>query len=156
MATKAVLDLVRQHSLQEKFQITGWLSQDSAWDKLAQADVVVHYSRWDVLPTSVLESMALERPVVGSTTVDQIIHGVTGFIAHDEDQLYNLVRQLLENADLRARFGSRARQITEERYGLSRLIGELETVYGYPRSLELTKHCATGGDRDAEETRSIS
>ena len=155
-ATKELLDLVRQHRLQEKFHITGWLTQDSAWEQLAQADVVVHYSRWDVLPTSVLESMALERPVVGSTTVDQIIHGDTGFIARDEDQLYYFVRQLLENAELRAGFGTRARQIAEERYTLSRLIGELETVYGYPQSVELPKHCAAGGDCDAEETRSIS
>jgi glycosyltransferase involved in cell wall biosynthesis len=154
--TQELLDLARQHRLHEKFHITGWLRQDRAWDKLAQADVVVHYSRWDVLPTSVLESMALERPVVGSTTVEQIIHGVTGFVARDEDQLYYFVKQLLEDTELRTRFGSQARQIMEEQYSLSRLIEELETVYGYPRSLELAEQCATGGDRDAEKTRQIS
>ena len=126
---RELVDLIRQHCLEEKFHITGWLSQDDAWAKLGQADVVVHYSRWDVLPTAVLESMALERPVVGSNTVDQIIHGVTGFVARDEEQLFHFVRQLLEDDELKARFGIQARKVVEERYALARLIAELETLY---------------------------
>ena len=154
--TQKLLNLVREYGLQEKFHITGWLDQNSAWEQLAQADVVVHYSLWDVIPTAVLESMALERPVVGSITVDQIIHDVTGFVAQDEEQLFHFVKKLLENAEMRTRFGAQARQVMEERYALSRLIAELETVYGYPRSLESGKNCATGWERDAEKTLRIS
>jgi glycosyltransferase involved in cell wall biosynthesis len=105
------------------------LSQEETYRELSKADVVVHYSNWDVLPTVVLEAMALGKPVVGSLAADQITPGVSGFIARNEDELMDYTHKLLKSKELRVSLGKQARKVVEEKYSLSRLITQLEAGY---------------------------
>ncbi len=80
---------------------------------LAQADVHVVPSRWeDPCPLTVLEGMATGQATVGSACggVPEII-GKDGFLFErdDADGLALRLRMLIENADLRANYGQRAR-----------------------------------------------
>jgi len=113
----------------KNIRITGWLEASSVRQELANADLVIHYSDWDVLPTAVSEAMALGKPVVGSTAVDQIQHRENGFVAQTEDQLFEYTSQLLDSPELKKRMGKKARETIEEQYTLDRLIAQLENAY---------------------------
>lgn len=127
--TQAFLDEAERLGLKGRIQVTGWLSPERARQELRNADVVVHYSRWDVLPTAVLEAMALGKPVVGSRAVEQIVDGVTGFVAGSEEELIERSREVLGSWELRASLGRQARKAVEEEYSLPRLIAQLERAY---------------------------
>lgn len=112
-----------------RLRITGWQGPSGVIQELGRADVFIHYSSWDALPRAVFEAMALGKPVVGSTAVDQIIHSKNGFVAKSEDELFDYTCQLLNSWELRNKMGREARRTVEENYSLGRLIRQLEAAY---------------------------
>ena len=81
-------------------------------------------SRYDNFPTSVTEAMAMGCPVIASDTggiSEQITHGVTGLLCRPADP-YDLAEKvclLLDQPDLAARLGMKARQDIETRLSSS-------------------------------------
>ncbi len=78
-------------------------------------DVLALPSIRDGLPNALLEGMACERAIVGTTVggiPDAIIDGDNGRLIPpgDADALAQAIDELLGNADLRQRFGARARE----------------------------------------------
>jgi glycosyltransferase involved in cell wall biosynthesis len=95
---------------------------------LAAADVFALTSRWEGLPVSVLEAMALARPVVVTRApgcVEVVTDGLTGFLVdQDDDQtLAGRLIQLLHDPELAADMG---------RQGLARV----EAVYSLEKNLD--------------------
>jgi glycosyltransferase involved in cell wall biosynthesis len=123
---------VKSLNLDGRIRLTGWLTPEKAYHELSQADVVIHYSNWDVLPTAVLEAMASGKPVVGSHAAEQILPGVTGYVAKSEEELLQHVRRLLTSPELRLTLGVQARKVVEESYSLRRLVAQLESSYVGP------------------------
>jgi glycosyltransferase involved in cell wall biosynthesis len=69
----------------------------------------------------VLQYMAAGLPVVSSPdggASDIITHGVTGFIAHSDEQWEAYLTELLKNHPLRRRLGYAARRWVEQRYSI--------------------------------------
>lgn len=126
--TEEMQKIIKQSGI-KNITVTGWLKTEDVQQKLAQADILVHYSKWDVLPTVVSEAMALGKPVIGSKTVDQIIHGENGYIAKTEEELFDFTCKILDSWELRNQMGKKARKTIEEKYTLSRLIKQLESAY---------------------------
>jgi glycosyltransferase involved in cell wall biosynthesis len=87
----------------------------------------------DACPTTVLEAMASGRPVVATTTggiVDMITDGENGLLVPpgDADKLAEAMARLLDDADLRARFASNARERVQP-FTASAVAQRLEAVY---------------------------
>jgi glycosyltransferase involved in cell wall biosynthesis len=110
-------------------RITGWLDHAEMCQEMKQADVFIHYSKWDALPAAVFEAMAMGKPVIGSKAVDQIIHGENGYIANSDEELFEFTCQLLDSWELRNKIGKKAREIVEKKYNLDKLITQLEKAY---------------------------
>jgi glycosyltransferase involved in cell wall biosynthesis len=101
---------------------------------LAQADVHVVPSRWeDPCPLTVLEGMATGQATVGASCggVPEIIDN-DGFLFERDDLegLESRLRVLLENPDLRADYGARARERALKR-PWSTVFGELAEVVNF-------------------------
>jgi glycosyltransferase involved in cell wall biosynthesis len=78
-------------------------------------DVLTLPSLREGLPNALLEGMACERAIVGTTVggiPDAICDGENGRLVppNDADTLAQAINELLDNADLRQRFGARARE----------------------------------------------
>lgn len=130
--SKKETERIQNHITQLKvknLKITGWLERTDMLQIMGQADVFIHYSTWDALPTVVSEAMAFGKPVIGSKTVDQIIHGENGYIAKTEEELFDFTCKILDSWELRNKMGKKARETVEEKYTLDRLIKQLERVY---------------------------
>lgn len=113
----------------KNISVTGWLGREDTIKKLSEADILIHYSRWDVMPTAVSEAMALGKPVIGSKAVDQIKHGKNGFIAHCEKDLLQYTSKLIEDDKLITEMGKNARRTVTENYDIKEMVRKLENIY---------------------------
>lgn len=131
-------EMIRDLDLEGKLELTGWLPHEEALRRLAAADVFVHYSRWDAIPNTVLEAMALGLPVVASdipANRELIRSGENGFLAAGETELLERTLQLADDPKLRARMGATGRAAVEKRYSRRRLLEEISKLYGLREGL---------------------
>ena len=111
---------------------TGWLTREQALTGMAQLDIYVHTSAWDGLSNTLLEAMALGKPVVATDIPANravIENGVTGFLCKDERQMADTVKQLLEDSALRARTGRAARKFIEDKHDAAKVYRNFGALY---------------------------
>lgn len=90
-----------RHEIQETDQVhvIGWVTPDEVQDYLKQVDVYISTSLWEGLPLSVLEAMALGKPLMLSDCVgniDTVEQGSNGFLYHDVLEGIDLIGRILE------------------------------------------------------------
>lgn len=114
-------------------QLAGY--QDNVPDWLAAMDIVVlaSYANEGV-PQSLLQAMALARPVIGTTCggIPEIITpGVNGLLVppKDPDALAQALLQLLRTPTQRQQFGARGLKLVKEHYSLEQMALATEKVY---------------------------
>ncbi|HXS99791.1 MAG TPA: glycosyltransferase family 4 protein [Elusimicrobiota bacterium] len=129
----AVRDLLAQSGLQDRFEITGHVSREEVLAKLSSLDVFVHYSRWEGgAPIALHEALYFAKPVVVSNiagNVDLVAPGVNGFLASNEDELFEHVSLLVESPQLRADLGRAGKAFLEREISLKKSITQLERLY---------------------------
>ncbi|WCB45560.1 glycosyltransferase [Nitratidesulfovibrio vulgaris] len=104
---------------EENIQITGWLKHQEAVKHLGALDIYVHTSLWEGLPFSIMEAMALERPVVASNIIgnnELVVHGKTGFLANTLEEFAHHVNRLAADSALREELGKAGRQRIAQLY----------------------------------------
>jgi len=122
-------------------EVTGWLPLEEVRSRLAHATAYVQTSRWEGLPLSVLQAMAVGLPCLVQDAVgnrDAIEHNRSGLVARDIDELEMYLTMLLASAPLRERLGAAARAQARERFSLERFRATLLELYGV-RSRELPR-----------------
>jgi len=110
-------------------------ARDDVPDLLAALDVVALASRSEGLPFVLLEAMAVGRPVVATAVggnAEAVEDGVTGLLVPPEDPpaLAAALARLLERPDEARAMGVRGGRRVREHFGLGRMIGGLEALYG--------------------------
>lgn len=124
--------LIRSLGLRDRFRLPGQRDDAPAW--LALADVVTIPSRWEGLPYSLLEAMALGKPVAATAVggiPEVVIPGETGILVPSRmpDRLAAAVLDLLADPALRSRMGREGRQRVASGFTRQAMIARLEGVY---------------------------
>jgi glycosyltransferase involved in cell wall biosynthesis len=149
--TKVVLYLVGDHALEEYkgykeklisiiksagldavVVFTGWRAD--ALEILSIMDIFVLPSLSEGVPKSVIEAMALGKPVVTTRVggIPELVrHGETGFIVEPRDSngLAHAILKLANDRELRTTFGEKARSIAFREYSIKKNITGLEKIY---------------------------
>jgi glycosyltransferase involved in cell wall biosynthesis len=100
---------------------------------LAGAAVYVQTSVWEGAPLSLMRAMAVGLPCVVTDVGghrDLVVHGRTGLVARNFDELDRHVRGLLDAPELRHRLGGAARRLAFRRFGRERFAAALQRLYG--------------------------
>ena len=119
-------------NLLRKVDMTGWLAPEEAARRVAALDVFVHYSRWEGLPTVILNAMAMGLPVVASDIPgnrDAVVHGETGFLAENEIELLEYCLKLADDPALRQKMGEAGRARVRKEFSRQGLIDKLSALY---------------------------
>lgn len=112
--------------------VTGWLSHTDLVKQLWGLDIYLSTSLWEGLPVSVIEAQALGIPCVVTNCMgnrDVVLHGVTGYVATDPEQLRQYVNRLVNDAELRRRLGRSARQYAVKRFAEHSLARDCANIY---------------------------
>lgn len=124
--------------LDPKEIFTGSLPASEVQKRLIATDALVHHAldypdgpeAWGVV---VNEAMAASRPVVVTRCggmIEQVIDGETGFLVDQEDTDTMAARmgELIDNPDLRAEMGKKARRRVEEHFDAVKLARDVERL----------------------------
>ncbi len=128
-----IKDMVKEFSLESKVFMLG--HRDDIPEILASLDVIVHPSYANEgVPQSILQAMAMERPVVASDAgaiKEIVIDKETGFLIEPKNpgQLSEKVIELYRNPELRVKFGKAGRRLVEKNYSMEAMLDKVESLY---------------------------
>jgi len=134
----AVRAMIREAGLDTAVEIVPWASRAETLDRIAACGVFVLTSRFEGMPNTVLEAMALGRPVVATAvdgTKDVVRDGSTGMLVpvDGDSEMATAIVQLLEEPDLAARCGREGAAVAERDFDISLTVRALERLYELKR-----------------------
>lgn len=129
-----VVKLIEELDLTDNITMLPWTSREDVFNIVKHAQVYVSTSRYEGLPYSVIEAIALAKACVVSDcdgNRDLIIDGYNGFVIKDENpELYsNKIIALLEDDTLREKFSFNAKVFFDENFDVNKNIRKIEDIY---------------------------
>ena len=108
----------------------GWIDGDERMERLASAELLVLPSYVEGMPNVLIEAMAAALPVVATSVgavEDVVSDGTSGIIVPpgDTDRLFEALRQLVLDTDLRRRMGEEGWRIANEKFSTERGVDKL-------------------------------
>jgi glycosyltransferase involved in cell wall biosynthesis len=124
---------IDQLGVQPWVRLAGFRDQVAPWFALMDVFVLASYANEGV-PQSLLQALAMARPVVGTTVggiPEVIVRNDTGLLVppRDPQALAGAMGRLLADGDWRREMGRRGRQLVVERFSLEQMAAEVEGVY---------------------------
>jgi len=122
-----------QMGLGDAVTFTGWVKNASE-AALPSFDIYFQPSLWEAMSIAILEAMAAAKPVV-ATRVGETPHileeGADGLLAEvgDIEAMAAAIAKLARDPELRRRLGSFGRQKALERFTVSHMTGDYESMY---------------------------
>ncbi len=89
---------IAENNLQDRFILVG--AQKNPYQWMKNCDVYVQPSRFEGFGITVCEAKALAKPIVTSDIPEfreQIIDGWNGYLAKDDEMMYNRITEIIEN-----------------------------------------------------------
>lgn len=128
----ALVDFITERDLGSHVTFAGF--RDDVEDLLGLLDVFVLPSYREGLPRSVLEAMAMERPVVATNIRgcrEAVLDGVTGLLVPTKDshQLASAIGRIASNPELGRSFGKAGRARVAATFDERFVFARLETFY---------------------------
>ncbi|MGB8993033.1 MAG: glycosyltransferase family 4 protein [Desulfobaccales bacterium] len=124
---------IEQLGLQHWVRVAGFRDQVAPWFALMDVVVLASYANEGV-PQSLLQALAMARPVIGTTVggiPEVIVEEETGLLAppRDAQALAQVMGQLMADPDRRRELGRQGRELVVERFSLEQMAAEIEAVY---------------------------
>ena len=118
--------------IQENVKFLGF--REDVPSLLRAMDVFLLPSLSEGLPLSVLEALALQKPVVASDVggIPEVVEdGITGYLVPPKNPqaLADKILLLLRNPQLAAEFGKEGRKSVEQAFSLEHMIQEYQSLY---------------------------
>ncbi|MGZ8171972.1 MAG: glycosyltransferase family 4 protein [Methylobacter sp.] len=133
--------LIRQHSLESKVIITGWISSKQVREEILASRAMVQPSFAEGLPVVVMEAMALRRPVLTTYVagIPELVRpGENGWLfpAGDVDELVKVLEDFLRTpTEILEKMGQAAHQRVLERHSIDVEAAKLARLFAQAISL---------------------
>ncbi len=124
--------LISKYGLCELFTLTG--QRDDIPQLLRAFDIFILTSLWEGLPNVIMEAMCARLPVVATDVggVSELInHGENGFLVPPDDAcaMFDAVNRLIDDEELRIKFGHAGRGKIEKRFSLDQICEATSRIY---------------------------
>ena len=129
-----IINMINNKKLNSRITILPWVSRKKVQTYIKNAKLYVSSSRYEGMPYSVIESMALSTPCILTNTDgnrDLVIDKESGFLVKigDDLEMANKIITLLTQSKLRNKFALQARKIFLQNHSLSDYLQKLTTHY---------------------------
>jgi glycosyltransferase involved in cell wall biosynthesis len=111
---------------------SGWLTRSRALGLMSGLDIYVQTSRWEGMPVALIEAQVAGIPAVVTDVVgnrDVVVHGVTGFVASNKEEMSGYLEQLRDDRQLRERMGLAARELAVAKFSMDTIFHRWLTTY---------------------------
>lgn len=108
------------------------VAPDTLFSIFADIDIYIQTSLYEGMPLSVIEAQVIGIPCVVSNVDgnrDVVEHGVTGFVANNDDEMRGYIKILIEDSTLRRSMGVAARLRGTSRFSYARYRDQLKAIY---------------------------
>jgi len=133
--------LIKQHSLESKVIITGWISSKQVREEILASRAMVQPSFAEGLPVVIMEAMALRRPVLTTYVagIPELVRpGENGWLfpAGDVDELVKVLEDFLRTpTEILEKMGQAAHQRVLERHSIDVEAAKLARLFAQAISL---------------------
>ncbi len=127
-------ELIIKFGLQQQVKVTSHIPRQELWDKIAEASIGVQPSLHEAQSVSMLEAMALNKPMIAFNypfAQEVIREGYNGLLAEPKNvrDLADKIRQLFSDEKKRQQMGQNAYQYVSERHNWRVLIDKYLRMY---------------------------
>lgn len=129
-----VQKLIKELNLESKVTLLNWTSRENVFNIIKGSKLYVSTARYEGLPYSVIEALALSKPCVVSNcdgNRDLITNDYNGFVIDNEniEEFSKKIKLLFQDDELLKKFSKNAFKSFEENYNIKKNISTLEEIY---------------------------
>lgn len=131
---KKIINMIEKAGLRKNFVFTGIISPEEIPEVIQAMDVLVHTSLREGLARALPQALASAKPVISfdlDGAREVVIDGQTGYLIRPEDAdgLAEKIIYLLSNPQLARRMGLVGQQLVRDKFGVEKMVSEIEKVY---------------------------
>lgn len=129
--------IIKENNLEDRIKLLGFLNADQMKDTIRKCKFVVLPSIWyDNCPYSVMETLAIGKPVIGADIggiPELVINNRSGFTYKYDDieELSSKMEELFDNKELVEKFGENAKKQAEDNYSKEYYYKEISKIYNH-------------------------
>ena len=123
---------LKQELTAKNIEVTGWLDRKDALNLLAKHDVYMQTSLWEGLPFTIIEAMALQKPIIATNVVgnkDAVSHKENGFLCQSTNDFEKAINQLKSESQLLKIYGKQSQKLAHEKFDRNKNFEKLVKNY---------------------------
>lgn len=126
--------LISKYNLNSNITLLEWTKREDIFNIIKDSKLYISTARYEGLPYSVIEALALEKACVVSDADgnrDLIVNNKNGFVIKEENsnQFANAILELLEDDKKREQFEENSLKLFNEHFNIKNTIHNLENIY---------------------------
>ena len=129
---KILEKMVKNLGIENKVLFTGFIGAHDKKMTFIDADIFVNVRQDEIFGLVFLEANACGTPVICSKGcgIANVIDGETGIaVSYNEDQVENAIIKILNNDNLRKRFGEKGKKLVMEKFGWDSVVRTVDGIY---------------------------
>ncbi|MBW1293914.1 glycosyltransferase [Aquimarina litoralis] len=131
---KKVEQLIEDYNLKENITLVSWIERKEIFKIISKSKLYISTARYEGLPYSVIESLALSKACVVTDcdgNRDLIVDGLNGYLIRNNDILgmSEKIMSLYKNENLRRKMEQSSLEQFHEKYNLNKNISIIENIY---------------------------
>lgn len=125
--------IIEKNNLKDRVKLLGFLNKEQMTDVTRKCKFVVVPSIWyENCPYSVLETLAIGKPVIGANIggiPELVINNENGFIYNTVEELTEKMKKLFEDEELVKKFSNKSKELAKENYSRDEYYNKIEKIY---------------------------
>ncbi|KAA5827414.1 glycosyltransferase family 4 protein [Algibacter amylolyticus] len=131
---EVIKGMIVDFKLENNVQLIEWMERDMVFEVISKSKLYISTSRYEGLPYSVIESLALSKACVVTNcdgNRDLVKNNYNGFVVEHEDVEFmaKKISYLLDNSKIREKFEKKSLELFEANFNLNVNIKNLEKFY---------------------------
>lgn len=129
-----IKERIKMFDLEDNITLLEWTTREDIFNIIKSSKLYISTARYEGLPYSIIESLALGKPVVvtdADGNRDLVEHNYNGYIIESEDkfEFSEAIIKLINNDDLNMSFSEHSLKLFSKKFDIIKNINKLEDIY---------------------------